>query len=358
MGRAFFLFRAKRIRQSVGATVAPVDIKLSQTPDAFDLPEWRELHDGDPNRSIFSMPEWNRVWWEEFGNGKDLFVLTFCDPEPVGIAALMLDMTSEGGRVRFVGGDDLTDYLGPLSSGEEHLPAIADSLVEFIKEEIGGWGYFEAHSMPVPFGFAEWLVEAADRHDLGFTLRQDEVTAVLPLPDSFDKYLEWLSQKKRHELRRKMRRFERDAPGATMRTADANTLSADLLTFIEMHRGSEGRKGRFFGPSRATFFARVAETFFPMGLLSLEFLELDGRAIASTFAFPFEKTFFLYNSAFDRELGSLSPGLILVTRLIEHQIDLGIERLDFLRGRERYKFDLGAEPLPLHSVRLTRQRQD
>jgi CelD/BcsL family acetyltransferase involved in cellulose biosynthesis len=335
-----------------------VDIKLSQTPDAFDLPEWRELHQGDPNRSIFSMPEWNRVWWEEFGEGKDLFVLTFVDPHPVGIAALMLDMTPEGGRVRFVGGDDLTDYLGPLASGEEHLPAIADSLVSFIKEEIGGWGYFEAHSMPVPFAFAEWLVEAADRHGLGFTLRQDEVTAVLPLPDSFDKYLEWLSPKKRHELRRKLRRFERDAPNASVRSATPETLHADLLTFIDMHRGSEGRKGRFFEPARSTFFARVAQTFHPMGLLSLDFLELGERPLASTFAFPFEKTFFLYNSAFDREMGALSPGLVLVARIVEREIEHRMERVDFLRGRERYKFDLGAEPLPLHSVRLTPRRQD
>jgi CelD/BcsL family acetyltransferase involved in cellulose biosynthesis len=333
-----------------------VDIRLSQSPDAFDLPEWRELHKVDPNHTIFSTPEWNRVWWEEFGNGKDLFVLTFLDPAPVGIAALMLDITDIGGRVRFVGGDDLTDYLGPVTAGEEHLAPIADALVRFIKEEIGGWGYFEARSMPVPFGFAERLIEAADRQGLGFFLIQDEVTAVLQLPDSFDAYLESLPQKKRHELRRKLRRFEREAPEASIRSSNAETLSADVEKFVEMHRGSEGRKGRFFGPERSTFFARVAETFYALDLLSLDFLEVDGERIASTFSFLFEDTLCLYNSAFQRDKGNLAPGMVLASRLIARAIDLGMKRFDFLRGGERYKFDLGAEPLPLHSVRLTKQR--
>lgn len=332
-----------------------MDIHLSHSPEAFLLPEWRKLHERDPNRTIFSMPEWNQVWWQEFGKDKDLFVLTFLDPAPVGITALMLDMTDMGGRVRFVGGDDLTDYLGPLTAGEEYLPSIADTLVRFIKEEIGGWGYFEARSMPVPFGFAEWLVEAADRHGLGFSLFQDEVSAVLQLPDSFDAFLEALPQKKRHELRRKLRRFDRDAPNATVNSSTAETLSADVSAFIDMHRGSEGRKGRFFGPERATFFSRLAETFYPLELMDLDFLEVDGTGIASTFSFLFEETFYLYNSAFQRDMGHLAPGMVLASKLIARAIDRGMKRFDFLRGRERYKFDLGAEALPLWSVRLTKQ---
>ena len=328
---------------------------MSQSPEAFLHPQWRKLQEGDPNRTIFSTPEWNIVWWEEFGKDKDLFVLTFLDPAPVGITALMLDMTDLGGRVRFVGGDDLTDYLGPLTAGEEYIPSIADALVRFISEEIGGWGYFEARSMPVPFGFAEPLIEAADRHGLGFSLIQDEVTAVLQLPDSFDAYLESLPQKKRHELRRKLRRFDREAPGARVESSTAETLSEDVPTFIDMHRGSEGRKGRFFRPERATFFARLAQTFYPLNLMSLDFLEVEENKIASTFSFLFEETFYLYNSAFNRDMGNLAPGMVLASKLIARAIERGMKRFDFLRGRERYKFDLGAEALPLHSVRLTKQ---
>lgn len=329
-----------------------MDVKLTQSPDAFDLPEWRALLAADPHRHIFSTPEWNRAWWEEFGGGKELFVLTFLDPGPVGLAALILDQTPEGGRLRFLGGDDLTDYLGPLSAEHEHLPAIAEALVGYARDDIPGWATFDAKCLPVPFHFAEWLVVAADRLGLEFRIDQPEMTLVLELPSSFDEYLEALGRRERHELRRKLRRFEREAPEASVATATGETLEADLEVFAGMHRGSEGLKGKFMAPERATFFARVARLFQPLGMLSLDFLEVGGRRIASTFSYDFNQTFYLYNSAYDHGLGSLSPGLMLATGLIRRSIERGYRLFDLLRGQERYKFELGGVPLPLHTVTI------
>lgn len=329
-----------------------MELKVCETDEAFDLPEWRALAASDPHRTIFSLPEWSRSWWEEFGEGKRLFVLTFLDPDPIGLVPLVLDHVDRAVRVRFLGGDDLTDYLGPLSASDEHHPAIADLLVRFLLDEVGGWSYFLARCLPVPFGFAEWLVEAADRLGMGFTLEQDELTAILPLPASVDEYFQRLPRRDRHELRRKMRKFEREAGTAKLVTATSETLDSDLEYFFQMHRGSEGRKGRFMRDERATFFSRVARAFMPAGMFSLVFLEVGGKRIAATFSFSFEKTFYLYNSAYDQEARSLSPGLVLVEKLIEQAIDEGFTHFDMLRGRERYKYELGAQPLPLHTVKL------
>lgn len=338
----------------VRASVTRVDVKLTDTPGAFDLPEWQNLVAHDANRHIFATPEWNRLWWSMFGEGKKLYVLTFLDPEPVGLAAVMLDRPEDGGRLRFVGGDDLTDYLGPLCSQPDHLPGIAEALVTYFRDEIPHWSWLEAKCLPVPFGFAEPLVEAADRLGLRFTIDQDEVTAVLPLPTSFESYLDQLPSKQRHELRRKVRRFEEKAPGASVITAGDKTLMVDLASFIGMHRGSEGIKGKFMGPHRAIFFSRVAEAFQPLGWLSLDFLKAGEDLMASTFSFTYDRCFYLYNSAYEKAAAGLSPGLILAARLIARCIEQGFAKFDFLRGKERYKFDLGAEPLPLYSVRLDR----
>lgn len=329
-----------------------MDVKVTETPYAFDLPEWRELLAADPKRHIFATPEWSRVWWEEFGAGRKLKVLTFLDPEPVGLAPLMLDHGEGEGRLSFLGSDDLTDYQGPLAAGNDLLPAIADALVSYISDEVPGWAQFEARCLPVPFGFAEWLVEAADRRGLKFTIDQHELTAVLALPGSFETYLENLPPKARHELRRKLRRFDRELPGARISRAGPGSLETELETFIDLHRGSEGLKGKFMVPERAGFFTRIAHAFAPLGLLSLDSLAAGGRTVASTFSFVFDGTFYLYNSAYDHSLGAVSPGLVLAARLIERSIGEGLRRFDFLRGRERYKFDLGGEPAPLHAVSI------
>lgn len=108
------------------------------------------------------------------------------------------------------------------------------------------------------------------------------------------------------------------------------------------------------GSQRASFFGRIAHAFAPEGLLSLDFLEVEGTRVASTFSFPYANKFYLYNSAFDASLGTISPGIVLVVRLIERCIAGRMDHFDFLRGTERYKFDLGAERLPLHAVRILR----
>ncbi|MGH2731554.1 MAG: GNAT family N-acetyltransferase [Actinomycetota bacterium] len=333
-----------------------MDVRLTEGEAAFDLPEWRELLAIDRHRHIFVTPQWCRVWWEEFGAGCRLLVLTFFDPHPVGLGALVLDPSdgAERSRLSLLGGEDLTDYMGPLSAGDEHLPAIAEALVRYASEEIPGWSCLDVRCLPVPFGFAEWLVEAADRMGLDFGLEQHEMTLVLDLPTSFETYLEDLDSKARRELRRKLRRFDREAGPGGVRSADPSSLEPDLTSFIDLHRGSEGLKGKFMVAERASFFRRIAHALQPAGLLSLDFLEANDRQFASTFSFTFDGVFSLYNSAYDDELRALSPGVVLAALLIQRAIQRRLRRFDFLRGTERYKFDLGAEPLPLHSVRIRR----
>ena len=334
-----------------------MDVAVTEGEAAFDLPQWPALLAADPYRHVFATPEWSRAWWGEFGAGRRLLVLTFLDPEPVGLAPLVLepDGPSCPGCLTFLGGEDLTDYMGPISAGHERQPAIAEALLTYAVEEIPGWTRLDATCLPVPFQFAEWLVEAADRLGLRFVIDEHEMTAVMSLPDSFDAYLEQLGKHRRHELRRKLRRFEEATPGAVLATATEATLDADLATFFAMHRGSEGEKGHFMGPERESFFTRIARTLEPHGMLSLDFLaNAGGQRVATTFSFPYEGSFYLYNSAFNAGLGAISPGIVLVVRLIERCIAAGMSRFDFLRGTERYKFELGAERLPLHAVQITR----
>lgn len=333
-----------------------LDIDLECTERCFELPAWRRLLAGDPDRHIFASPRWNKLWWEEFKAGKDLFLVVMKRGDAVA-AVVPLYRKIEGGRkiLRFVGGIDLADYLGPICSLEDRAD-VADTLVEWLTTTAVEWDEFDAHNMPVPFGFAEFLVERADRKGLTFTIDQEETSAVLLLPQDWDVYLESLDSKERRELKRKRRRLGREHPDAALRTATTETLDADLRTFVEMHRGAEGHKGHFMRPEIATFFERVARSFIEVDWLRLDFLEIDGRAVASTFSFQTDTTFYLYNSAYEPDAARLSPGLVLVSQLVERSIEEGLVQFDFLRGPERYKYQLGGQAVPLHNVRLLNPR--
>ena len=333
---------------------ATTAVRVHSGADAFDLPAWRGLLERDPDRHVFSTPEWNSLWWEEFSADKELFVLEVCrDDVPLAIVPLYRKIENGRRILRFVGGIDLTDYLGPVCAAEDR-PAAAAAIVDWLQSDDVGWDELDAHNMPVPLGFAEFLVERADTCDFRFALDQEETAAVLPLPESWEAYLASLDSKERHELKRKRRRLARDHPDAVFRTATPESLEADLRTFVEMHRGAEGHKGHFMKPEIATFFERVARAFVPLGWLRLDFLEVGGRAIAATFAFEIDGVFYLYNSAYEPDAARLSPGLMLVSELLKSFIERGFARFDFLRGRERYKYQLGSQAVPLNNVRVIR----
>lgn len=322
----------------------------------FELPEWSRLLARDPNRHVFATPEWNRLWWEEFGSGKDLLLLTMTRGDDVAaIVPLYRRHEADDRKVlRFLGGIQLTDYLGPVCSKVDRED-VADALVGWLLTTDFCWDELDAHNMPVPLGFGEFLVERSDRAGLEFRLEQEETSAVLPVERDWDGYLASLGSKPRHEVKRKMRRLWREHPDAVVRAATAGSLEVDLATFVGMHRGAEGHKGHFMRPDIASFFVRVAHAFMELGWLRLHILEIGGRPVASTFAFEFDGRFYLYNSAYEPDARQLSPGFVLVAELVKRSIEAGLELFDFLRGPERYKYQLGAQAVPLNNVRVLKR---
>jgi CelD/BcsL family acetyltransferase involved in cellulose biosynthesis len=337
-------------------TIATLRVRADCDEGCFDSPAWPRLRALDPNRHVFSTPDWNKLWWDEFKAGKELLLLTFERADEV-VAILPLYRKLESGvRVlRFVGGIELTDYLGPVCSQADR-EEVAESLIDWLEHADLEWDELDAHNMPVPSGFAEYLVDRADRHGLVFRLDQEETSAVLPLPGDWDSYLSALDQKQRHELRRKRRRLQRTYPEARFRTATPATLARDLRRFVDLHRGAEGHKGYFMQPEIASFFERIALDFSLRGWLHLDFLEVEDVVLASTFGFELDGTFYLYNSAYDADAARLSPGLVLVSELVKESIARGVESFDFLRGPERYKYELGGQPVPLNNVRVLNTR--
>lgn len=341
-----------RGRRRVAGGVTLDDVTLTRDRRGLDVPEWPALAGRGTRPHPFASPEWGRLWWERFGAGGELVTLAARRGRDVaGIVPLYA--SDDGGRrvLRFVGGIELTDYLGPICEARDHVE-LARALVDWLVAEPDEWDELDAHNLPVPWGFAEALVDFADRAGLVWQVEQEETSAILRLPSSWEAYEAGLSSKNRHELRRKRRRLWSEHPDAAVVTAPADELDAGLKTFLEMHRSAGGRKGSFMDADVASFFEAVASTFAARDELVLAFLEARGRTLAAAYGFRVGGTLYLYNSAYDATVARSSPGLVLVSELVRGAIETGMHTFDFLRGPERYKYQLGAEPVPLNNVRV------
>ncbi len=180
--------------------------------------------------------------------------------------------------------------------------------------------------------------------DLGYSFRLEEMdrSPYVPLPSSFEEYIRLLGAKERHELRRKIRRASEAAPGLTFRaTRTREEFERDFPLFIALHRRSRTGKAEFMNDTMAGFFREMAEGFLSAGRLRLVFLSGKGAVMASALQIEWNGALLLYNSGFDPDHREASPGMVLLARCIEDAIRDGFREYDFLRGRERYKYDLG-----------------
>jgi hypothetical protein len=94
-----------------------------------------------------------------------------------------------------------------------------------------------------------------------------------------------------------------------------------------------------------------------LGWLKFYFVEMDGQPASALLCFDYRNEILVYNSGFNvREFAYLSPGNIIVSYSIQHAIELGRTRYDFLRGDEVYKFRFGAAAEEVFSVKISKER--
>ena len=318
-------------------------VAFSEDPRDFTRRDWSPLVTLDPAGTIFHTPAFLKLYWEEFGEDPEHLLLAFGegdDGTPLGAVAF----ERIGGVLRFLGGTEVTDYLGPVADPEA-APAFAEGLVDALLGR-DDWTEADLRGLPEDRAWLGLLGDAFRSRGLAAEVLEDQngVAPFLPLPGSWDGYLEWLPAKLRHEIRRKARRLEAEAGPYRVRVATRETIDPLLDRFVELHRSSEGPKGVFLQPGMEIFFRRLAEAFLPRGIFVLTFLEAGERGLAATIGFRFEGTYSLYNSAFDRSTERWSPGMVLVAEDIRTAIEAGCSGFDLLKGDYAYKYRFGAEP--------------
>ena len=175
--------------------------------------------------------------------------------------------------------------------------------------------------------------------------KQDQVVNLM-LPKSYEEYLADLPRKKRHELKRKKVRFQEKYPQAVLRESKDSEI---FETFIKLHKTSDGDKGNFMNDEVAAFFSSLLA----MKGWKIYYLEVDNTIAACCFVYENEVGSYLYNSSKNNTFNEVNPGIIIIDKIIEQLISKEFTFFDFLKGTERYKFDLGGISTQLYDIEIT-----
>lgn len=314
--------------------------------------EWRALWCECGEASVFQAPEWLLPWWEVFGSGALRTLAVRRGDRLVGIAPLYVyDDPASGERIVLPLGASISDHLDLLL-----LPDVAGdaarAVLGYLLDIAADWD--ACALQPLPGTAAILHCPAPD--ELQATVAEDDCCPVLPLPPSVDRLgdavperlLENVRYYTRRAARRGAMRFESARGAAVIAALDA------LLALHGARWRERGACGVLADAMVQRFHRLAAPRLDESGLLRLYVLHLDDRVAAVYYGFQDRRRASYYLGGFDPAFRQLSPGTLLVHHAVERAIADGATELDFLRGRESYKYLWGARDRPTWRRRFVR----
>lgn len=325
---------------------------------------WTELH-ATCRSTAFQSFEWQRGWWRHFGESDSRLrlhvVVIEADGTVAGIAPFLLSTSRAFGVLRLrlleLMGKGITDYLDVLIRPGFETP-VCETLASHLAK-LAGYDAISLVDVPdhspvrrllfpklLQSGFVgrEQLREQCPRTQLLETWP----ATLASFADSHRKRVAYLDRKLKKNFAIQVRHVAHDGE-----------LDEALATFMTMHQRrwtGAGEAGAFADARAVAFHREIAHAFQRRGWLDLSFLEVGGRLASANYAFRvFDKLeFYLSGTGDSEEARKFAPGILLHAYCMERVIGAGARVYDFLRGTERYKYELGARDVPNWALLLFR----
>jgi CelD/BcsL family acetyltransferase involved in cellulose biosynthesis len=338
-----------------------VQLSFDHHPSALEAlsGEWNALLDRSATRVPFLRHEAISVWWSTLGGGEwpggELWLGTARE-DTGSLAAIWPlfrpEVTGAGGRLHLIGSFEISDYLdliAPAAHNAEACEALLQALES--RPEVRG---IDLYNLPETSPTLTSMGSLAANHGWSVSRQRLSPCPVVSLEGGWETYLSRLDRKQRHELRRKLRRADEFPQKVKLRiVSPSDDIQAEMETFLGLMATGEG-KARFLQPAMRQQFTALTREAHRCGCLNLSFLDVAGVPAAAYWSFDFGNRLWVYNSGLNPAYASLSPGWVLLGRLIRWAIDAGRTEVDFLRGEEAYKYHLGGVERWVYRLTLTR----
>lgn len=311
--------------------------------------EWDELLKNSICRYPFLEFWYSQNWWQTLGGGEwpaensELKIITARENDQlIGIAPLFSSFKDGSPMaLRFIGQVEITDYLDFIA-----LPSSLEAFLSGMLDFIDTKSEFETKRLELvnfrddspSIALFEGLCRQKGR------IVDSEVLQPAPtifLPSTWDDYLQGLSKKQRHEVRRKERNLERDFEAELIFSNECCDLDVEIVNFIAM-MANEEEKQKFLTPLMEKSMIEMAKAAQKASCLSLASLYLNGEQAAAYLNFIRDDRIWVYNTGWNPKFSNASPGWALLTKLIQWGIENGMKEVDLMRGDEDYKYRFGA----------------
>lgn len=337
----------------LGDSLCPVRVSMQKSDYRLSLENfdtlrsyWLESDSPSMWDCLFTLPPWLEAWWCEFGSEGELYLRSVRQGETLlGIAPLLLKET----EASFIGSPDVCDYMDFIVlQGREN--DFFNILLDDLREK--GIRCLKLNPLRPTSKVLTHLIGLSQKRGYQVSCEIEDVSLEMALPSTWEEYLGILTQKQRHEVRRKFRRLG-EAGEVTYRIIEeSHSLLEAMALFLKLFRESRRDKAKFMNDQRESFFNALARKMARDRLLKMGILDLNGRSVAMVMYFDHHHKIYLYNNGYLPQYHSLSVGFISKVMCIKDSIEKKRERFDFLKGAETYKHRLGGKEVPLSCCQI------
>jgi hypothetical protein len=244
--------------------------------------------------------------------------------EPLGVRGLML----EG-----------ADYTGLILAERkaECLRLIINHLYEH-----DDWDFMYMYSFSGASMIPDLLSRVSDAIP-PFKKTDGIICPYMAIPNSVENLMRGLSKNFRYNLRRYMKKLERDYQKVEFKKYDElGSVQEAMTIFFELHQKrwkAKNMPGVFASQESKDFWLDVAKCFAAKGWLALYFLTARDKPIGALLCYEYDKKMYSVLPGFDPDYSEYRVGQLMHQKITEKCVLNNIKEFDFLKGDEPYKFD-------------------
>lgn len=288
------------------------------------------------NDNPFLNYEINKTWFDIFGENSNLKI--FSDNEN-----FIAPMYFQKNVAYLCGGQDLFDYHDFISNQNVNK----DLIKQLFDEILDKINLVELNSIVSGSKLHKYIMELEKEYEINYI--NEDVCPIIKLPNTFENYLLQLSKKNRHEIRRKIRKFENNLEFEIVET-DSNNVEEHLIEFLRLMKLNP-EKRNFLNQSRIEFMSRVIKYAILSNTGNLTFIKIKNEMVATSFEFKNNDKLFVYNSGYNDNFSEYSVGLLNHIYNIKNKVSK-YKFIDFLRGSEEYKYRIGCINQDLITIKI------
>ncbi|MEM1441117.1 MAG: GNAT family N-acetyltransferase [Verrucomicrobiota bacterium] len=295
---------------------------------------WRRLTGA--KAAPFQTFTWNLAWYRHFRDRYDSPMVFLFLKE--GEVCAILPCYRKGRKIRLAG-DLIGDYQDILASSEEMAEEALDRIFDLVNREVSAPNFFFQKLSSEGQLFSYFSGNEDHREDMITFSRFYAPCPIVSIEGGLEAYFDSLPSKRRQDMRRSLRRFDKEFRGSSVEMIrNLEIRVADLDSIAAFHSDHFRKDGvsPLADDALIGVLGEVAKD--PDVGLQLSALVKGSEMLAVDVGFARGGRYYGYLTGFHEGFGKWAPGKCLLFKRIDAWVkEDEVKTLDFLSGCENYK---------------------